>query len=51
MTGTMRAVVKTAAAPGNIELRTLPIPQPGPRDILVRVKAAAICGTDVHIRH
>ena len=51
MTGTMRAVVKTAAAPGNIELRTLPIPQIGPRDILVRVKAAAVCGTDVHIRH
>ena len=51
MTGTMRAVVKTAYAPGNIELRTIPIPQPGPRDILVRVKAAAVCGTDVHIRH
>ena len=51
MTGTMRAEVKTAAAPGNIELRTLPIPQIGPRDILVRVKAAAVCGTDVHIRH
>ena len=51
MTGTMRAVIKTAAAPGNIELRTLPIPQIGPRDLLVRVKAAAVCGTDVHIRH
>ena len=51
MTGTMRAVVKTAYAPGNIELRTIPIPQPGPREILVRVKAAAVCGTDVHIRH
>lgn len=51
MTGTMRAVVKTAYAPGNIELRTVPIPQPGPREVLVRVKAAAVCGTDVHIRH
>lgn len=47
----MRAVVKTAYAPGNIELRTVPIPQPGPREVLVRVKAAAVCGTDVHIRH
>lgn len=51
MTGTMRAVVKTDHAPGSIELRTLPIPQIGPRDILVKVKAAAVCGTDVHIRH
>lgn len=51
MTGTMKAVVKTAPAPGSIELRTVPIPQIGPRDILVRVKAAAACGTDVHIRH
>lgn len=51
MTGTMRAVVKTAGASGAIELRTVPIPQIGPRDILVRVKAAAVCGTDVHIRH
>lgn len=47
----MRAVVKTAYAPGNIELRTVPIPQPGPREVLLRVKAAAVCGTDVHIRH
>lgn len=51
MTGTMRAVVKTAGTSGAIELRTVPIPQIGPRDILVRVKAAAVCGTDVHIRH
>lgn len=51
MTGTMRAVMKTACTPGSIELRTVPIPQPGPREILVRVKAAAVCGTDVHIRH
>ena len=51
MTGTMRGVVKTAAAPGSLEVRTVPIPQIGPREILVRVKAAAVCGTDVHIRH
>lgn len=47
----MRAVVKTAAAPGSLELRTLPIPRPGPGEVLVRVKAAAVCGSDVHIRH
>lgn len=51
MSRTMQAVVKTAPAPGSIELRTVPVPQVGPREILVRIKAAAICGTDVHIRH
>ncbi len=51
MSHTMQAVVKTAPAPGSVELRTVPVPQVGPRDILVRVKAAAVCGTDVHIRH
>ena len=50
MSHTMQAVVKTAPAPGCVELRTVPIPKAGPRDILVRVKAAAVCGTDVHIR-
>ena len=50
MTGMMRAVVKTAPEPGAIELRMVPIPQIGPRDVLVKVKAAAVCGTDIHIR-
>lgn len=50
MKGTMHCVVKTAAGPGNLEYTTRPIPQPGPEEILVHVKAAAICGTDVHIK-
>jgi threonine dehydrogenase-like Zn-dependent dehydrogenase len=32
-----------------IEVRHLPRPQPGPRDVLVRVSAVGLCGTDVHI--
>lgn len=51
MTGTMHCVVKTTPGPGNLEYTTHPIPQIGPREILVKVKAAAICGTDVHIKH
>ncbi len=51
MTGTMHCVVKTTPGPGNLEYTTRPIPQIGPREILVKVKAAAICGTDVHIKH
>ncbi len=48
MTGTMVAVLKAAAAPGCTVTRA-PIPGLGPRDVLVRVKAASICGTDLHI--
>ena len=35
---------------GSVVFRTdLPIPEIGPRDVLVKVAAAAICGTDRHI--
>ena len=44
----MKAVVKTEAAPG-AKFMDVDVPEPGPRDVLIRVKAAAICGTDIHI--
>lgn len=44
----MRAVMKMEPAPG-AELVELDVPDPGPRDLLVQVKAVAICGTDIHI--
>jgi len=44
----MRALVKETAAPG-AAVREIPIPQPGPGEILVKVEAASVCGTDVHI--
>jgi len=44
----MQAVVKAEAAPG-IELREVPVPVPGPGEVLVRVEAASVCGTDLHI--
>lgn len=47
---TMQAVVKTAPGPG-MELVTKPIPRPGPREVLIKVQATSICGTDVHIYH
>ena len=31
------------------EIRDIPIPEIGDRDILIQMKAAAICGSDVHI--
>jgi threonine 3-dehydrogenase len=44
----MRAVLKAKPAPG-AELAEVEIPTVGEKDLLVRVKAAAICGTDIHI--
>jgi threonine 3-dehydrogenase len=44
----MLAVVKPNAAPG-AEIREVKIPSYGRTDVLVKVKAASICGTDLHI--
>lgn len=48
MKGKMQALVKAQAAPGAV-IQEVDIPQIGPKDILVKVHAAAICGTDIHI--
>ncbi|NIN69088.1 MAG: L-threonine 3-dehydrogenase [Anaerolineae bacterium] len=44
----MRAVVKAEAAPG-ARLMIVDVPEAGPGEVLVKVKATSICGTDVHI--
>jgi len=46
----MRAVVKPGPGPG-LEMVDLPVPEPGPGEVLIRVRAASICGTDLHIRN
>lgn len=48
MVDTMKALVKHSAGPG-ARLEQVAIPQPGPGQVLIKVKVAAICGTDVHI--
>jgi threonine 3-dehydrogenase len=48
MAATMKALGKPRAAPG-LELERVPIPSVGPHDVLVKVKATSICGTDLHI--
>jgi threonine 3-dehydrogenase len=47
-TGTMKAVVKAQAGPG-VEIREMPIPSPGPGELLLKVLRAGVCGTDLHI--
>jgi threonine 3-dehydrogenase len=44
----MKAIMKKTAAPG-AELVDVDVPSIGPKDVLIEVKAAAICGTDIHI--
>jgi threonine 3-dehydrogenase len=45
---TMKAIVKASAGPG-AEIREVPVPTIGPGEILLRVKRAGVCGTDLHI--
>ncbi len=47
-TSYMKALVKKLAEPG-LWLDDVPEPQIGINDVLIRVKRASICGTDVHI--
>ncbi|MDP8955965.1 MAG: L-threonine 3-dehydrogenase [Actinomycetota bacterium] len=44
----MRALRKEREGPG-AQLVDLPIPEPGPGEVLLQVHATSICGTDVHI--
>ncbi|MBI3405548.1 MAG: alcohol dehydrogenase catalytic domain-containing protein, partial [Acidobacteria bacterium] len=48
MPATMKALRKVSAARG-ARVETVPIPEISPKEVLVRVKAASICGTDLHI--
>jgi threonine 3-dehydrogenase len=48
MSATMKALRKTKAAKG-LEIQEVPVPPIGALDVLVRVSATSICGTDLHI--
>jgi threonine 3-dehydrogenase len=44
----VRALVKAKAEPG-IWMQDVPVPEIGPNDVLIKVRKASICGTDIHI--
>ena len=48
---TLRALVKTRSGGGSVALLQVPEPHAGPGQVVMRVVAAALCGTDVHIVH
>jgi len=47
----MKALVKYAKGDGNMEIRDVPEPVAGKEQIKIEVKAAGICGSDLHIYH
>jgi threonine 3-dehydrogenase len=44
----MRALAKVRPGPG-VELVQRPVPSPGPGEVLLKMEAASICGTDIHL--
>src|SRR5258705_11044843 len=44
----MQAIVKPSRAPG-LKVTTVPKPTPGPGEVLIAVRHAGVCGTDLHI--
>ncbi len=44
----MQAIVKEKRAPG-LTVSTVPKPSPGPGEVLIAVRHAGVCGTDLHI--
>ena len=47
----MKALVRYAPDPNSIRVQEMPDPKPGPGQVLVKVAACGICGSDVHFRH
>jgi len=45
---TMPAVVNYAGEPHSVELRDVPVPGIGDHDVLLRVAAVSVCGSDLH---
>ncbi|TRO49001.1 sorbitol dehydrogenase [Candidatus Bathyarchaeota archaeon] len=48
--GTLKAVVKSRPEPG-IDVLDLPVPEAGEGEVLIEIRAAAICGSDLGIYH
>jgi L-iditol 2-dehydrogenase len=37
--------------PGEIEYREVPVPEIGPKEVLLRIEKIGICGSDIHVYH
>lgn len=45
----MKALMKMTKGTGHIEIKDIPEPEPAPNQVKIKVVAAGICGTDIHI--
>ncbi len=45
----MKAIVKYQEGKGFVELREVPVPNPGPEEVRIKVEYAGICASDLHI--
>lgn len=50
-TATMPGVVQYDLKKGAVELREMPLPEIGDEDVLLRVGAVSVCGSDIHQWH
>ncbi len=50
-TRTMSALVNYGPEDGAVELRVVPVPDPGHEEVLLRVRAVGACGSDLHQYH
>ncbi|MBV9306277.1 MAG: zinc-binding dehydrogenase [Acidobacteriaceae bacterium] len=48
MNSTMPGLVNYSREPLSVELRDVPVPTIGPQDVLLRVGAVSVCGSDLH---
>ena len=48
MSNEMKALVKAMPEAG-LWMELVPVPEPGPNEVLIKIRKSAICGTDVHI--
>ena len=46
---TMPSIQKVAPSVGAMELRNADVPRIKPHEVLVKVRASAICGSDLHL--
>ncbi|HKQ07577.1 MAG TPA: zinc-binding dehydrogenase [Blastocatellia bacterium] len=51
MTEVMTGLVQYELRPRAVELRELPVPEVGEDDVLLRVGAVSVCGSDIHQYH
>lgn len=51
MTEVMTGLVQYELRPQAVELRELPVPEVGEDDVLLRVGAVSVCGSDIHQYH